>query len=32
VWLDTSAFPARGAAQADELRSRVLAPLFKEAR
>ena len=31
VWLDTSAFPARGAAQADELRSRVLAPLFKEA-
>lgn len=32
VWLDTSAFPARGAAQADELRSRVLAPLFKEAK
>ena len=31
VWLDTSAFPARGAAQADELRSRVLAPLFMEA-
>jgi hypothetical protein len=31
VWLDTSAFPARGAAQADELRSRVLAPLFREA-
>jgi hypothetical protein len=30
VWLDTSAFPARGAAQADELRSRVLVPLFKE--
>ena len=30
VWLDTSAFPARGAAQADELRSRVLARLFKE--
>jgi hypothetical protein len=31
VWLDTSAFPARGAAQADELERRVLAPLFKEA-
>ena len=31
VWLDTSAFPARGAAQADELRSRMLAPLFMEA-
>jgi hypothetical protein len=32
VWLDTSAFPTRGAAQADELRSRVLAPLFKKAK
>jgi hypothetical protein len=32
VWLDTSAFPARGAAQADELRRQVLAPLFKEAK
>jgi hypothetical protein len=31
VWLDTSAFPARGAEQSDELWSRVLAPLFKEA-
>ena len=31
VWLDTSAFPARGAAQAKELQSRALAPLFKGA-
>jgi hypothetical protein len=32
VWLDVSAFPARGAEQADELRKSVLAPIFKEAR
>jgi hypothetical protein len=32
VWLDVSAFPARGAEQADELRKSVLAPIFNEAR
>jgi hypothetical protein len=32
VWLDVSAFPARGAEQADELRQSVLAPIFKEVR
>ena len=32
VWLDVSAFPARGTEQADELRKNVLAPIFKEAR
>lgn len=30
VWLDVSAFPARGSAQADELRMGVLAPLFSK--
>ena len=30
VWLDAAAFPARGVAQADELRKNVLVPLFKE--
>jgi hypothetical protein len=31
VWLDVSAFPARGKQQADELRKSVLASIFKEA-
>lgn len=31
VWLDVSAFPARGKEQADELRKNVLASIFKEA-
>jgi hypothetical protein len=30
TWLDASAFPARGSAQADELRKGVLAPLFTD--
>ena len=30
VWLDVSAHPARGAAQADEIRRRSLAAIFKE--
>jgi hypothetical protein len=30
VWLDVAAHPARGAAQAEEIRRRVLAPIFKE--
>jgi hypothetical protein len=30
VWLDVSSHPARGEAQAEELRRRVLAPIFEE--
>jgi hypothetical protein len=30
VWLDVSAHPARGAAQAEEIRRRALAAIFKE--
>lgn len=30
VWLDVSSHPARGEAQADEIRHRVLAPIFEE--
>jgi len=30
VWLDVSSHPARGAAQADEIRHRILAPIFDE--
>jgi hypothetical protein len=30
VWLDVSSHPARGEAQAEEIRHRVLAPIFKE--
>jgi len=32
VWLDTSAHPARGQEQADEIRRRVLKPLFEKQR
>lgn len=31
VWLDVSNFPARGKAQADEIRRRILRPLIKGA-
>jgi hypothetical protein len=30
VWLDVSSHPARGEAQAEEIRHRVLAPIFEE--
>ena len=30
VWLDVAAHPARGAAQAEEIRRRALAPIFKD--
>lgn len=30
VWLDVSSHPARGAAQAEEIRRRVLAPIFEK--
>ncbi len=30
VWLDVASHPARGAAQAEEIRRRALAPIFKE--
>ena len=30
VWLDVSSHPARGEAQADEIRHRVLAPILEE--
>jgi hypothetical protein len=32
VWLDVSSHPARGEAQAEEIRHRVLAPIFEEKR
>jgi hypothetical protein len=32
VWLDVAAHPARGAAQAEEIRRRALAAIFKEKR
>ncbi len=32
VWLDVSSHPARGKAQAEEIRRRILAPIFKERR
>ena len=32
VWVDVSSHPARGGAQAEEIRHRVLAPIFEEKR
>jgi hypothetical protein len=32
VWLDVGAHPARGEEQAEEIRHRVLAPIFEEKR